>query len=234
MIGNILQKKPYLSLAIWIAIFTIAGFWVNYYGRLPLGVGDKNIIVHLHALIFTGWMVILIMQARFAATGQMKKHMALGRIGIYWGWLLIIMGLIITLYVFQRILGEYDQATASRAMLYPFFDMVFFAPVFALAVKSRNRPAIHKRLMLVAVCVLLIAPTFRLLDALDMQSDITRPIIWMLPLVMAQASDFMRHKGWSKIYISAIILLPLSEPFRMAIGETAGWAAFTGWIAGNL
>lgn len=224
-------KRPYVFASVWVAIFTIAGFWVSYYSRLPFGVSDHGLVTHLHAAVFTGWLVLLIVQTILAAQGKIKQHMALGTVGIYWGCALIIMGLWIALQSFQHNIAAQGMEAASRTLAFPLFDMLLFTPAFALAISFRKTPRHHKRLMLVAVTVMLVAPGARLLIALDKYSDSLLLIIWLLPLVFAQISDLVRRKGLSPIYLTAMIIIPLSYFGRLAIRETEPWATFTQSLA---
>jgi hypothetical protein len=224
-------KRPYVLTSVWIAIFTIAGFWATYYSKLPFGVSDHGLVTHLHAVVFTGWLVLLIVQTVFAAQGKIKQHMALGTVGIYWGCALIIMGLWIALQSFQHNIAAQGMEAASRTLAFPLFDMLLFTPAFALAISFRKTPRHHKRLMLVAVTVMLVAPGARLLIALDKYSDSLLLIIWLLPLVFAQISDLVRRKGLSPIYLTAMIIIPLSYFGRLSIRETEPWATFTQSLA---
>jgi len=50
-------------------------------------------LIHVHAIVFTGWLALFSAQAVFAANGRLRWHLRLGRIGIAYGVLLVIVGL---------------------------------------------------------------------------------------------------------------------------------------------
>jgi uncharacterized membrane protein YozB (DUF420 family) len=48
-------------------------------------------------MIFTGWMVLLITQVILAATGKTQAHRTLGTFGIAYGFLVLAMGVVISI-----------------------------------------------------------------------------------------------------------------------------------------
>src|SRR3954469_11959105 len=88
------QRRPlYMALSILIALIAVAGFWPTYFGPLVLGTLVQPLLIHVHAVVFTGWLVLFFFQAYFAATKRIQLHLALGKAGIWYGVLLIIVGL---------------------------------------------------------------------------------------------------------------------------------------------
>jgi len=62
------QQNPasrgfYLAMSLWMAVITVVGFWPTYFRPLLAGTLDLKPILEIHAVIFTGWMVLLVAQA---------------------------------------------------------------------------------------------------------------------------------------------------------------------------
>src|SRR5262249_42838814 len=93
-------NRIYVAIGLLVAAMAVSGFWPTYFGPLVQGVVDKPFVIHVHATVFSGWVLLFIAQAVFAATGQIALHRKLGEIGIYYGFGLIAMGVITAFTIF--------------------------------------------------------------------------------------------------------------------------------------
>jgi hypothetical protein len=220
-------RRPYLALALLVVAIAVAGFWPSYYRPVLAGTFDGRPLVHLHAIVFTGWLALLIAQAAFAAAGRIDLHRALGRAGIGYGVALVVLGLVIAFSFFERQLAS-GEAHVARAFLFSTLsDMVIFGGLFAAAIANRSRPARHKRLMLVATTYLLIAPVGRIAVLATMPLHLA---VWLSPIVLAALYDYLSQRIVHPIYVTSLIGLAAVEATRADIGETAVWQAIAGWI----
>lgn len=92
-INGLHRRRFYIGVSVLMGIIAIAGFWPTYFGPLVGGTIEQPPIIHFHALVFSGWLLLFLTQAVLAATGRVSWHVRLGRIGIGYGVLLIIVGL---------------------------------------------------------------------------------------------------------------------------------------------
>ena len=198
------------------------GFWPSYYGPLTHGAAHAPLILHVHGVIFIGWMALLIVQVSLAARGRIRAHRALGKIGIGYGVVLWIMGLIVSFVapVLHVNRGEWTIDEAATFLPIPFGDMVLFGSFFATAVANRARPEIHKRFILLATIAVVFAAAFRLQAAgVPLPAAIA---VWYSPLVLAMVYD-LRQRGrvhavyWIGAAAMAFALL------RLPFGETELW-----------
>lgn len=210
-------------------IIAVAGFWPTYFGPLLGGTIDQPPIIHFHASVFAGWLVLFLTQAVLAATGRVSWHLRLGRIGIGYGILLIIVGLFtgISRSAERLSAGEDAEGLLFAAVA----DMVVFSGFFGAAIAFRRKPQIHKRLMIVAATMLLVAATARLsfLPAPPLRLPV-RLAIWFSPIVLAMTHDFRSRRLIHAVYavgLGAFLARIFSEGF---IVETDAWSAFTRWV----
>ena len=54
-------------------------------------------MIHIHAAVYSGWPALFIAQAAFAATGRVALHLRLGKIGMWYGLVVILVGVAILL-----------------------------------------------------------------------------------------------------------------------------------------
>ncbi|MDX1563450.1 MAG: hypothetical protein R3305_11015, partial [Gammaproteobacteria bacterium] len=142
-----MRRKFYVILAVLMAVLVVAGFWPSYYGPLLAGNVDVPFMLHLHGLIYAGWMALLIVQTTLAARGKIKTHRSVGNIGIAYGTVIWIMGVIVSFAApaIRVTSGAWSVDEAAIFMPIPLGDMILFGGFFAAAVSYRQKPEIHKR-----------------------------------------------------------------------------------------
>src|SRR5689334_18312299 len=75
----------YVGIAVFAIAIAIAGFWPKYFGPFMSGTLETPSIIHVHAAVFIGWLVIFGTQAWLAATGRVALHRKVGDYVLYWG-----------------------------------------------------------------------------------------------------------------------------------------------------
>lgn len=229
-------RRLYVGLAVLAALIAVVGFWPTYFGPLVAGTVDKIPIIHFHAAVYMGWLVLFMTQAVLAATGRVASHIKLGRIAIGYGVLVIAAGLLAAFGMFALRVRAGDVAAAQRALLGPLLDMLVFAPLFAAAVYYRRKPELHKRLMIVATTSLLIAAVGRMPFLGQPRNLLLVHMIWAAPILIAMAHDFWRQRKVHLVYVIGLIVLVLEGPLvRIVVRDTDGWlnitARLAAWVA---
>jgi hypothetical protein len=52
------RRPAYIGLSVLMAIIAIVGFWPRYFGPLVRGTLVQPLLIHVHAAVFTGWLVV--------------------------------------------------------------------------------------------------------------------------------------------------------------------------------
>ncbi len=134
-------------LFIWIGVGM--GFGPQIARHIETHASAYPLIVHFHALAFVGFLVLLTEQVLLIRAQRADIHRKLGVAGVALACVMLVLGPM-TAFISDRLhLGtpRSDPAFLSIQLA----DMVAFAGFMAAAVALRNRPAAHKRLMLLAV-----------------------------------------------------------------------------------
>ena len=221
------RRAFYVGLSLFMALIAVAGFWATYFGPLVMGRLAQPAVIHLHAIVFTGWLMLFSMQVVFAATGRVSAHLRLGRIGIVYGVGLILVGLA-TAVVRSPARGL--GGPAERLLFISLIDMCVFAAFFFAAIRFRRKPQFHRRLMTVAATALLVAAVFRL--SFVPPPPVRLPLrfaIWSTPILLAIAYDFKKQHRVHPIYLmglGAFAVRVWTEPFA----ATPAWGAFSRWV----
>jgi hypothetical protein len=136
----------------WIAI--VMGFSPEASGHLKGLTPFPPPIVHVHAAVFTGWMVLFTAQVWLIRARRPDLHRRLGLAAFALVPVMVVLGVATTL-VSRGLRFEAGRTDMLAFMIVPLTDMVLF-PSFAVpALLLRKDAARHKRLILLATATLL-------------------------------------------------------------------------------
>lgn len=219
----------YTSVSAAVALTVFAGFARSYYLSHwltpPARTPEITPLIHVHAAVFTSWILLQLLQPALIAADRRTLHRRLGVAGA---------GLAILVWVFGNLASLEAIKVGYKGLGDPyafyaitFFSMQAFAIVTALAIAKRNRPATHKRLMLLSSAAILEAAVGRLplqlvADTAPLSFYIGADAIIVAGIIYDRATDGRVHPVW----IWGGGLLVLSQVLRVAIMHSAPWLAF--------
>jgi len=102
------------------------------------------LLLSIHAAVFYGWMLWMVMQAALARWRHLRLHRLLGWFGAADAVLVILLGL----------WASFHKPAPLAAEMIGVVSMAGFGIPVALAILWRKRPAYHRRLLLVATAML--------------------------------------------------------------------------------
>lgn len=148
------------GLAVVMALVVVAGF------SLQLAMGRSSfeapLLVHAHAVVFMGWVVIFLVQNLLIATGQLRWHRPLGWLAAAWLAPMLILGWLVT----EAMVRRGDVPFFFRPLPFLVFDPVSLATFVGLTIAAvwlRRSTAWHRRLHYSAMAILLGPAVGRLL-----------------------------------------------------------------------
>ena len=227
------RSRIYVGLALLIAAIVAAGFGRSFFGTF-VGGAVHPWIIHVHAAVYVGWLVLLIAQAVLAARGRIAQHRRLGNFGIGYGVLVFALGLVVAVAmpVINFHAGLWDAARAETFLAIPLVDMVLFGGVFAAAIAYRHRPEIHKRLMIVAAVAIMFAAVGRATvnagllvgDAGAFAGTPLRFVLWYLPLIVAMGHELVTRRRIHPAYLVGALAMAVSL-LRLPYSTSEQWHA---------
>ncbi len=195
----------------------LAGFW-PYYRALPGGTGASG-VVHLHAAVFSGWMLLLLAQVILVLRGRVGTHRRLGRLGIGYAVLLLVLGAAVTVVTSVQGVVEGRDAFDDVAafLLLPLGDLVLFGGFFSAGIALRRRRELHSRLMLLAAVALIFPGAARLAGN---HGALAVLAVWLLPLGLAIGRDWHFLGRIERVYLFglAVLLLAYTRVWLMDSG----------------
>jgi hypothetical protein len=193
------DDRFFLNSAFVMALVIVAGF------SLQLAMGRSSFasppLVHAHAIVFMGWVVLYLLQNVFAATGRAALHRRLGWVACGWIVAMLVLGCLVTVAMVRRAQVPFFFQPLQFLVFDP-VSLFTFAGLTAAAVVMRRRTDWHRRLHFCAMAVLL-GPAFGRLLPMPLMS----PWAWELAMgacaifpLVGMAADQRRsgrvHAAW--------------------------------------
>ena len=228
--GN--DDRFFLKAAIAMALVVVVGFSTQLaMGRSTFA---SPLHVHLHAVVFMGWVVIYVAQNAFVATGSMALHRRLGWIATGWMIMMVVLGFVVTISMVRRGVVPFFF-TPLQFLVFDPMSVLTFAGLTTAAVINRRRTDWHLRLHYCGMALLL-GPAFGRLLPMPLLTpfayEATLVAVLIFP-VIGVVADLRRsgtvHPAWqwgigtiiaSSVLVEAITFGPLGPPIYRA--ATAG------------
>jgi hypothetical protein len=223
-------RRFYVGVAIAILITVFAGFSRSYFLKAYFGTPQLSLLLHIHGLVFTSWVLLFLVQTTLVAAGRTDLHRKLGVGGAVLAALLLIVG---TTTAILRVKGGSAPIPGVPPLSFlavPLFDMVVFAILISAGLSLRNRPDAHKRLMTLATIALMSAPIARLPIGVLQAGPPAFFGLTDLFIVALLVYDLVTRRRIHPATIWGGLVIVASQPLRLMISGTPAWLAFAGWL----
>ncbi len=150
----------YLAMAVLVAAAVMYGFSFTIGERLIHPTVPRPWVLYVHAVVFTGWLALFLMQSALVRSRKIAWHKTMGWVGVGWAVLIVVFG-ISTALAMARFNAHVIHEKHVPVVI-PLFDVLCFSCTFGAALYYRRKPEYHRRLMLAATCALTVAGFGRL------------------------------------------------------------------------
>lgn len=227
------DRPLYLLAAVVVPLIVLAGFARTYYLKGYFGTPAlPSLIVHVHGIIMTAWVVLFIVQVTLVAKRRTKMHQRLGILGAGLAALVFVVGILTGLYAAARFVNDpslvpVDGPPPLPFLIVPLGDMLVFAILITAALYYRKRLDIHKRLMLLAAINLLTPAIARIpLSFITNGGPLAFFGLTDLCLIGFVAFDTIRHRRLHPAFLWGGVLIIVMQPLRILIAPTDAWISF--------
>ena len=159
------SRRFYVLMAATCLAVALIGFMPTYFLPLAQGRFKGEPIVHVHGFILFSWVTFFLVQTLLVARGSTLAHRTWGMLGVAIATAMtFIVTAIVSLRITQAALPGQPAGLAHQVRAFEWVSiggLLFFVPVFVLAIANIKRPEVHKRLMLLGTISLLGAPIAR-------------------------------------------------------------------------
>jgi hypothetical protein len=215
-------------MAIATALTILVGFARTYYLKSFTGAPPLSPLVHLHAAVFTTWVLLFLSQTALVANGHTNIHRRLGVAGAALAAVMVVLGLVTAIAAARRglTIGPLDPL---GSLVVPVVDVGIFAILVTTGLSFRGNPEWHRRLMLLTMIDLVIPASGRI-PFLD--SSVRSQLILQALFVLAgPVHDWLGRRRVRPTYIWGGLLIVAGLPLKI-FGFTGIWHAFASWLVG--
>jgi hypothetical protein len=212
----------YSGLALAYVLTVFVGFSRTYYLKGLFGTPYLSWLFHLHGVVFTAWTFFFVFQTVLVAAGRTNVHRRIGWIGAIFAASIVVFGVLLAIHAVR--IGH-SARSRPGLLINAIIDVVLFGLFFGLALLLRHRPAIHKRLMVLAMLCLIIPAIGRL--------PIPAALIGWTILAFSLAGLVYDALAARRIYLTnvlCVLLINICSPLRFVIAESQTWQKFTEWL----
>lgn len=158
---GLLDKYFYFGMSLLIAAIVVYGFSQTINQDLFQSKPPAPWILWVHGIVFSGWVVFFIFQSALVRTRNVKVHRRTGWFGVGLASVMTVLGLSTAVVMDRFNFLNFHDPGAKTFFAIQLQDIVAFTVAFWLAVYWRKKPEYHRRLILLATCVLMSAPIAR-------------------------------------------------------------------------
>jgi hypothetical protein len=152
--GGLLDKYFYFGMSLLIPAVVIYGFSHTIDEDLLHATPPRPWILWVHAAVFSFWLLFFMMQSALVRTHNVKLHRTLGWFGAGLGTLITVLGISTAITMDRFNFLHFHHPGFKTFFAIQLLDISSFTVLFWLAIYWRKKPEYHRRLMLIATCVL--------------------------------------------------------------------------------
>lgn len=221
------------------SIFAFVGFTVIFVGfartfflRFLFAASKMPLYLYMHGLLFSSWFLLFYIQSRLIASHRVDLHRCLGVFAAALAGLAVPVAIFVALRAGQRVYETKSKAFSIEAppLALDLGACLAFTVFIGLALYFRRRSEIHKRLMLLGSCSILLPAIGRVPGLFPVGGlwglAVFAEIVPLTFILYDTARNRRLHPafGWGGLGII------FSWPTFLVIGRTESWLKFTEWL----
>ena len=225
------DRRLYILAAVFIPVIVLAGFARTYYLKgLFETPALPSLLVHLHGIVMTSWVVLFVVQVSLVAKRRVRVHQRLGVFGAVLAVLVIVVGALTGIAGAAR--GSGPGPPPLQFLVVPLGDVLVFAILVGTALWFRHRRLdIHKRLMLLAALNLL-APAIARIPLHFIQTG--GPLAFFgltdLCILACVVFDTVRNRRLHPVFLWGTVFIVALQPLRLMLASTGVWMRFAAML----
>jgi hypothetical protein len=209
------DRRFYLGWSLVFLALVFFAFLKSYYLKGFFGTPALSTLVHIHGVVMSGWVVLLVVQSALIATHRVQWHRRLGAFGAAWAALVVILGTTATLHAAAREVRAHTELASIQVTILglELVQMLMFAGFVVAAVWLRRRGDFHKRLMFLTIICMLPSAVARL--PIGMQSNQVILLYVDLFLLVCVGIDTIRRRRLHPAFAwgASLVLLALNAAY---------------------
>jgi FtsH-binding integral membrane protein len=221
----------YFSMSLLFATLVVWGFSRTVNDNLLHAAPSRPFLLWIHAAAFSGWVVFFIAQSTLVRVRKVSWHRFLGWFGAGLATVMVPLGTATAIIMARFHTVQLHQSGGDAFLSIPFFDMISFGVIIALAVYWRKSPDFHRRLMFIATVGLMDAALGRFAFLFD------HNLFYLcldLLVALGIVRDLIVDRRVHRVYLYALPALIVGQNFALYMWRVnpSWWRAITRSILG--
>ena len=205
------------------------GFEKTYYLAGMFKAPLPSWVIHVHAVAFTSWIVLLIVQSLLVSAGRVDMHRRPGMVGFGLACVMVVLGVMAGTDLLRRG-GAALGANAKAFYAATLGDMLIFGVLVFLAYRARSKPAVHKRLIVIATITLMQAAINRWPFAVLEREPFLIDIIPSLFVLLLVAYDLWSIRRVHRATLWGGLSSLSCRNWKCRSVEQPAWQSFATWV----
>ena len=207
----------------------LLGFARTYYLAGALHAPLPSVTIHIHAVVFSSWIVLLLTQTSLVAADRAGWHRKVGMLGAILAFLMVVLGLAAAIDT-QKRHGTIPGVDPPVILAIQFAVLATFAFLVTKGISARRDGQAHKRLMLLSTIVLMGPAINRWPFAFLLRFPPATGLIIDVLLLGLIAFDYLTRRKIHRVTIWGSLLIFVMVPCASALSHLPFWHHFTGWL----
>lgn len=209
-----------------------AGFARTFFLRFLFASPRMPAYLYVHGLLFSSWYVLFFVQTRLIATHRVDLHRRVGILAAALAGIAVPVALGVAIRAGKRVYETQSKPFWMEAppLALDLGACLAFAVFVGLALYFRRRSDVHKRLMLLGSCSILLPALGRIPPLFSMRG------LWglitfaeIIPVTLI-VYDTVRSRRLHPAFAWGGLGIVLSWPAFLLIGSSQHWLRFTEWL----
>ncbi len=215
------------GMAVALLLTTVVGFGPTYFFKPIHPSPPLSPLLHVHGMVFTAWLVLLIVQSGLVRAERIDLHKRLGMFGAALAVVVVVLGLSVAIYAARRGTSA-GGMTPLAFMIFPFGQVLLFGGFVGAGLWNRRKPELHRRLILLGSISMMTPAISRMVD----KRSVLAMFLTVGFVVVAMIHDWLTRRRVHPVYVVGGLILLVSGPLRAAIGNSAAWQSFARMLVG--
>ena len=226
------DRRFYATMSVVAAAVIVTGFANTYGPKVLSGSAPVAAVIHLHVVLFAGWLVLFIAQTLLVIRGHVRAHMRLGQAGMALAGLMLATGLAAAIHSARgghKGIPGVQFPTPDGFLLLNVASVCVFSALVAAGWWWRRHPQVHKRLLLAATVAGLMPPGISRLPGVAGHEGAIAGLAVAF-LLVGPAYDLATRRRVHPAYAALLLAILIVPPVVLQLSGTETWHAVAAWM----
>jgi len=215
-------------MALLLGVYVLLGFWSSYIGAGLVFAKLPSALVHIHSVLYVGWIALLLTQIALVETRHVATHRKLGILLGWWAAAMVLVGPATAIMALRR----EPSGLSPGGFAGDLAQTVAFAILISAGLARRKNAPEHKRLMTLASAAIIGPALARWpFDFIQNGPPFALASLYLLQPLLLIVYDLAAQRRvlqatWFGLGVMLLVLMCF-----LTLPAWHGWQLFTTWVA---